>query len=233
MRQSRRILSVLGALAAATVMSATAHASTVSFVFDGALPGPMPVDSPVNATTPCGSPGFDFCDVDGAGLDYSKSGVSFTALGLADSIPSVIIQDIQGLNQGLGVLSEGRFNLDQINFDANESILFTFNEEVTLRNVELNNGTGDDCPIVGSEGGCGVFDLVIDRGLDTETTLSAIVAIAVLQGGWTGTTFEFVAASAGQGFSIAAFDVSMPLPAAFTLFLAGIGGISMVRRKTK
>lgn len=233
MRQSKRVLNALGAFFAAATLSTAAHASTVSFVFDGILPGPMAVDSPINATTPCGSPGFDFCDVNGAGLDYSKDGVSFTALGLADGVPSEIIQDIQGLNQGLGVLSEGRFNLDQINFDAGESILFTFDDEVSLSNVELNNGTSDDCPIVGAEGGCGAFDLVIDRGLESELTIDAITAIAILQGGWRGTTFEFVATTAGAGFSIAAFDVSMPLPAAFTLFLAGIGGIAAVRRKAK
>lgn len=227
----RQILTLFLAIASGATLWSGANASPVSFVFKGALPGPSAVDAPVNGTTPCGSPGFDFCDIAGAGLDYAKSGVRFTAFGLASGMPSEIIQDIQGLNQGLGVLSEGRFNLDQINFDARESILFAFDEEVTLRNLELNNGTGDDCPIIGSEGGCGMFDIVIDRGLLTEQTLSDLTALALLPGNWVGTTFEFIATSAGDGFSIAAFDVTAPLPAAFCLFLVGMATLRLGRRR--
>lgn len=208
-----------------------AGASAALFVFDGINPGPTAVDAPVSATTPCGSPGFDFCDVDNAGFDYSRDGVSFNAQGLVDGSPSVIIQDIRGLNQGLGVMSEGRFLLDQINADANESILFTFMEQVVLSNVELNNGTGEDCPFIGTEGGCGLLDIVIDRGLMSETVLSDIIAIEFLAGGFVGTTFEFIATTANEGFSIASFEVNVPLPPALPLFLAGLACFGAVSRK--
>jgi len=227
----RHLLFLIGAATSLLALTVSAHAATVSFVFDGALPGPMAVDAPVNATTPCGSPTFDFCDVGGTGLDYDKGGISFTAFGLADGLPSVLIQDIQGLNQGLGVLSEGRFRLDQINFDANESVFFSFDREVSLGNLELNNGTGDDCPVIGAEGGCGVFDLVIDRGLATEQTLLGLTALALQPGNWLGTTFEFVAQTAGAGFSIAAFDITAPLPAALPLFVFGLGALGVARRR--
>ena len=231
MRQSKKSFRLFGLIATLALVASNAGAAVVPFVFKGALPGPTTVDAPINSTTPCGSPGFDFCDVGGAGLDYAKDGVSFTAFGLANGLPSELIQDIKGLNQGLGVLSEGQFTLDQINFDALESVLFTFDEEVTLTNVELNNGTGQDCPFVGREGGCGAFDLVLDRGLASELTFSNITALAILPGGWRGVSFEFIAVTPDAGFSIAAFDVSMPLPAALPLFLAGLGGITALRRK--
>ena len=208
-------------------------ASAAVFIFDGVNPGPTAVDAPVNATTPCGSPGFDFCDVGNVGFDYSRDGVSFNAQGLSAGAPSVIIQDINGLNQGLGVMSEGRFLLDQINADADESILFTFTEQVVLSNIELNNGTGQDCPFVGVEGGCGLLDIVIDRGLLSETTLSDIVAIEVLTSNFVGTTFEFIATTAGEGFSIASLEVVVPLPASLPLFLAGILCFGAVSRKKR
>lgn len=224
---------LIGVVAGLATLGMVASAEAATWRFDGVLPGPMAVDTPVNATTGCGSPGFDFCDVAGAGFEYAvKGGISFTAQGLANGLAAEIIQDIQGVNQGLGVQSEGRFSLDQVNGAAGESILFSFSEEVSLKNVEFNDGIGQDCP-GGSmaEGDCGTFNLVIDRGLASERTLSDIVAIAVVAGGWVGTTFEFIHNETNGGFSIAA--LSVPLPAALPLFLAGAGllGASSGRRR--
>jgi len=227
-----KIVGLIAGVAALTTSFATGlDASAAVFVFKGELPGPSAVDTPINDTQPCGSPGFDFCDVGNAGLIYSKEGVTFTAQGLASGTPSVLIQDINGINQGLGVLSEGRFLLDQINADADESVVFTFAEQVVLSNVELNNGTGEDCPAIGIEGGCGLLDIVIDRGLITEQTIAGILAIEVLTGGWLGSTFEFIAKSAGEGFSIASLEINVPLPAALPMFLAGLACFGAVRRR--
>jgi len=223
---------IAGVIAGLATLSMVASAHAAAWRFEGVNPGPSAVDAPVNATQPCGTPGFDFCDVAGAGFEYAiKSGISLTAQGLANGIAAELIQDINGTNQGLGVQSEGRFLLDQINADADESVVFTFAEQVVLSNVELNNGTGEDCPAIGIEGGCGLLDIVIDRGLITEQTIAGILAIEVLTGGWLGSTFEFIAKSAGEGFSIASLEINVPLPAALPMFLAGLACFGAVRRR--
>lgn len=222
---------LVGVIAGLAILSTAATADAAVFRFDGVLPGPSAVDTPVNATTPCGSPTFDFCDVDGAGLQYISGGLSLLAQGLANGMPAELIQDIQGINQGLGVQSEGQFLLDQVNGAAGESILFTFSEEVTVTFVEFNDGIGQDCPGGGVEGDCGTFDLLIDAGLATETTLSGITALAVVAGGWVGTTFEFIHNETSGGFSIAA--IATPLPAALPMFIAGAGMIGAASRRRK
>jgi len=215
-------------------MSSAANATT--FIFDGVFPGVVPVDEPTNARVDCGTIGFDFCDVDGAGFDYLKDGIAVNAKGLADGIASVLIQDINGPNQGLGVLSEGGISQDQINADTGESVLFTFIQEVVISNIELNNGTSDDCPTVGAEGGCGVFDLLIDANLPTEQLLAGIVAIDVITGGFVGTTFEFIARTAGNGFSIESITVNItetPIPGALPLLFSGLAGLGFASRRRK
>jgi len=223
---------IAGVIAGLATLSMVASAHAAAWRFEGVNPGPSAVDAPVNATQPCGTPGFDFCDVAGAGFEYAiKSGISLTAQGLANGIAAELIQDINGTNQGLGVQSEGRFLLDQVNGAAGESILFTFSEEVTLQNVEFNDGIGQDCPGGGSEGDCGTFNLVIDRGLVSEQTISGLVALAVVSGGWVGTTFEFIHNETAGGFSIAALAV--PLPAALPLFIAGAGLVGAASRRRR
>ena len=221
-----------GVIAGLATLGATVGAEAAVWRFDGVLPGPSAVDVPINATTPCGTPNFDFCDVNGAGLQYAaQGGVSLLAQGLANGMPAELIQDIQGINQGLGVQSEGRFLLDQVNGAAGESILFTFSEEVTVSFVEFNDSIGQDCPGGGVEGDCGTFDLLIDAGLATETTLSGITALAVVAGGWVGTTFEFIHNETSGGFSIAA--IATPLPAALPMFIAGAGMLGAAARRRK
>lgn len=218
----------------AVAMFGSANAAT--FIFDGVPPVPSPVDEPTNARVDCGTIGFDFCDVDGNGFDYSKDGISFNATGRADGIASVLIQDIFGVNQGLGVLSEGGNTQDQINADTNESVLFSFINEVVVSNIELNNGTAQDCPAIGSEGGCGAFDLLIDAELPTEQLLTGIVAIDVIAGGFVGTTFEFIARTAGNGFSIESITVNVteaPIVGALPLLLSGIAGLGFASRRRK
>lgn len=211
-------------------------ASAATFVFDGVPPIPSPVDEPTNARVDCGTIGFDFCDVGGNGFDYTRDGISFNAQGLANGVASVLIQDIAGINQGLGVLSEGGNTQDQINADTNESVLFSFFTEVVLTDIELNNGTAQDCPTVGSEGGCGVFDLLIDAGLPSSQLLTGIVAIDSIAGGFVGTTFEFIAQTAGNGFSIEAITANVteaPIIGALPLLLSGIAGLGLASRRRK
>ena len=137
----------LAVITAGLTLGAMTSAQAQSLRFDGVNPGPTAVDTPINATTPCGTIGFDFCDVNGDGLLYDLGGgVTVLAQGLANDLAAEIIQDIRGPNQGLGVQSEGVFSLDQVNVAAGESILFSFSEEVTLRNIEFNDGLGQDCP---------------------------------------------------------------------------------------
>lgn len=225
----------LAVMTAGLALGAMGSAQAQSLRFDGVNPGPMAVDVPINATTPCGTIGFDFCDVNGDGLLYDLGGgITVLAQGLANDLAAEIIQDIRGPNQGLGVQSEGVFSLDQVNVAAGESILFSFSEEVTLRNIEFNDGLGQDCPGGGLEGVCGLFDLIIDEGLASEVTLTGLAALAVVSGGWVGQTFEFIHTSPiDGGFSIAA--LSIPLPAALPIFLTGLGlvaGASRRRKKT-
>ena len=225
---------VLPALVGVMAMSGVANATT--FIFDGMHPGPVPVDEPTNARVDCGTIGFDFCDVNGAGFDYLKDGIALNAKGLANGAASLLIQDINGVNQGLGVLSEGGISMDQINADTGESVLFTFFQQVVLSNIELNNGTADDCPTVGAEGGCGIFDILIDANLPTEQLLSGIVAIDVVPGGYVGTTFEFIARTAGDGFSIESISANLvetPIPGAIPLLLSGIAGLGFASRRRK
>ena len=225
---------ILPVLAGVMAMSGAANATT--FIFDGVKPGPVPVDEPTNARIDCGTVGFDFCDVNGAGFDYFKEGIALNVKGLANGVASLLIQDIASVNQGLGVLSEGGISMDQINAATNESVLFTFIREVEISNIELNNGTADDCPIIGREGGCGVFDLLIDESLPTEQLLSGIVAIDIIAGGFTGTTFEFIARTIGDGFSIESLTVTVndiPIPGAIPLLLSGIAGLGFASRRRK
>ena len=235
-----------------------ANANATTFEFDGLGDGSA-VDSPTNVgniVQNCGTAGGDFCTLDFAeGFDYSEDGIFFNAAafsggtglgtdGFVRGAPALLIQDLIGPNQGLGVISTSEFtngtpasvSADQINFDTGESILFTFLEETNISQIFLNSGTSGDCPdLDSSEGPCGEVGVIVDGVLNTFTDF---VGAGILADGGSavsliGTTFEFVSLTAGGGFSIESFVVGVPIPGAIPLLLSGIAGLGFASRKKK
>lgn len=235
------------------LLSSASGAGAVEFVFEG-LPGGAAVDSPTgNIALDCGSVGADYCsDNDALGFTYSKDGVSFTAVGYAGGNltesgfrrggPNQLIQDLVSPNQGLGVFSEGGHTLDQINWDAGESIVFSFAEEVRVSNIWLNSGVSVDCPDVGgAEGPCGGVGVIVDGVFHSLSDYLAggLLATGGAAAAFIGDTFEFIGLTAGAGYSIERFTVEaltvseVPLPAAAPLLLVGGLGLGAASRRRK
>ncbi len=233
--------------------SSLSGAGAVEFVFDG-RPGGAPVDSPLgNIALDCGTVGADFCsDDDALGFAYGEDGVSFKAIGYAGGVlneggfvrgaPAQLIQDLVGPNQGLGVFSEGGHTLDQINWDAGESIVFSFNQEVRLTDIWLNSGVSVDCPDVGgAEGPCGDVGVIVDGAFNSFSDFLAggLLASGGVAAAFIGMTFEFVGLTAGAGYSIERFSAEalgvsdVPLPAAAPLLLFGALGLGAASRRRK
>lgn len=224
-------------IAAAAVLGAMAFApaNAATIVFEGNGPTAIPTNL-ANATDNCGTIGGDFCTITpGAGFDYSVAGIALNVLGLTNGVPTTLIQDVVPGESGLGVLSPGEVATDdQVQFDSNESLLFSFsNGPVTISNIEFNSGNDTDCSAPGSEGPCGTFNLLIDGVLSAGNT--GLAAVDLLTTAFVGSTFEFVATELGAGFAIARFDVvsEVPVPGALPLLLSGIAGLSFASRKKK
>ncbi|MEL7486296.1 MAG: VPLPA-CTERM sorting domain-containing protein [Pseudomonadota bacterium] len=251
----KKLVSIASAALAAAFMATSAQAT--EFFFAGIEGnGGAPIDAPTgNIAFDCGSEGSDLCtDDDALGFDYSKDGVSFNATaftggtGLGTDMfmrgeAAILIQDLVGPNQGLGVISEAEFvngspvntSEDQINFDTGESILITFAGEVTLDQIAVNSGTNDDCPGIGGlEGPCGVIGIIIDGVLSTfdEFVAGGIIASGGSAVQLVGTTFEFIGLTSGAGYSIESFQV-VPVPGAIPLLLSGVAGLGFAARRRK
>lgn len=217
---------LLSAAVGLSALGLTAAANATTFVFkgDGGL-----YDTPTgNIAYDCGTVGTDFCsDNDALGLSYSKDGIGVTAVAYANDEPTQLIQDIAPANSGLGALSEGDNVNDQTQYDSGEWIEFTFNQIVTLSNIEFNAGNDTDCSTFGSEGPCGFFDLYINNAF-----FASIEAVDLLAGGYIGTIFTFKPTTQGAGFAIAQFDVqAIPVPGALPLLLAGLAGLGFASRR--
>lgn len=246
-----RFLLIISAIAGFSV--APAHA--VVFQFDGTASGAA-IDAPTNVgniTTDCGTIGRDFCTLNNAeGFQFASGGVSFTATAFSGGTltgdtfdrgtPELLIQDLVGINQGLGVIAtlEGdpiNNSNDQINHSTGESVLFTFLEEVSISNIFVNDGIGNDCPGGGREGPCGDIGIIVDGGF--VQTIDDFLTFGVLGDGignvlnLVGTTFEFISLSDNAGFSIEAITISTPIPGAIPLLLSGIAGLSFAARGRK
>ncbi len=220
---------LISAAAAAAIGITSAQATTFIFKGDGGLQ-----DVPTgNIALDCGSVGADYCTADDTlGFAYAKDGISFTVKAFANNLITQLIQDISPANSGLGALSEADASQDQTQFGAAEAIEFVFNQVVTLTNLEFNQGDETDCSAAaGGEGPCGNFDLFIDNVL-----FANLAAVDLLAGGFTGTTFRFVATTPGAGFALAQFAIDqqvIPLPAAWPLLLSGVAGLTFSARRRK
>ncbi|MEL7491635.1 MAG: hypothetical protein AAGJ73_13025 [Pseudomonadota bacterium] len=246
----KKLLTLAAATIAASMVTVSANATT--FRFDGINGAAQ--DAPTNGGNiafNCGTAGQDFCTANnGEGFDYSKSGISFNATAYAGGsisgesfnrgMASLLIQDLVGGNQGLGVISSTEGNLigntlDQINFDTGESIVFSFDEVVTITDILLNDGLSQDCPGGGGEGPCGDVGVIVDGGVIQ--SFSDFLAMGVLASGgaaavFVGQTFEFIGLTSGAGYSIEEFRV-VPIPGAIPLLLSGLAGLGFAARRKR
>ena len=247
----KKLLTLAAATVAASMLTVSANATT--FRFDGI--NSMAQDAPTNGGNiafNCGTEGLDLCTANnGDGFDYSKGGISFNATAYAGGSISgesftrgtadLLIQDLVGDNQGLGVISATEGNaigntLDQINFDTGESIVFSFDEVVTITDILLNDGLSQDCPgNGGGEGPCGDVGVIVDGGVIQ--SFSDFLAMGVLASGgaaavFVGQTFEFIGLTPDAGYSIEEFRV-VPIPGAIPLLLSGLAGLGFASRRKK
>ncbi len=247
---------LLSTAAAAALLLAPIAANATTFVFSGV--GEMVVDGPVgnaNVDFDCGTVGRDLCtDMNAAGFDYAKDGFSFNVRateggtfgeggGFTRGEPSLLIQDIVGDNQGLGVIASTEGNpagniFDQINFDAGESILFSFERMVILSDIFLNDGLSVDCPGGGAEGPCGMVGVSVDGGalqsFDDFLAMGVLATAGGMAASFVGQTFEFVGLTSGAGYSIERLTVSeIPVPGAIPLLLSGIAGLGFAARRNR
>ncbi|NWG70805.1 MAG: PEP-CTERM sorting domain-containing protein [Parvularculaceae bacterium] len=221
--------SLLAVLAASlAVLSAPTSASATVFIFEG---NNGAYDTPTgNIALDCGSVGFDFCSAnDALGLTYSKGGLGLTAVAYTTGgAPTQLIQDITPNDSGLGALSENDNINDQT--QLGEYITLTFTDAVQLTSIEFNAGNDTNCSTPGSEGPCGFFDFFIDN-----VFFGNLEATDLLTGPFFGTSFRFVATTAGAGFAIAKLAIEdappIPAPAALPLLLAGLAGLGFASRR--
>ncbi|NWG71089.1 MAG: VPLPA-CTERM sorting domain-containing protein [Parvularculaceae bacterium] len=222
----KNLLAALAGVAVAAAFGASAHATT--FIFKGGAPYDTPTG---NIAFDCGTVGVDFCSADdAAGLSYSKDGITVTAVAYTAGGATQLIQDISPENSGLGALSENNNIDDQTQTNSGEWIVFTFNQSVTLSNIEFNAGNDTDCSTPGDEGPCGNFDLFINN-----VFFGNLTAVDLLAGPFIGSIFKFVPTTAGAGFAVAQFTVTpeVPVPAALPLLLSGLAGLGFAARRKR
>lgn len=219
---------LLPALAAAACLAAPATASAAAFIFEG---NNNAYDTPTgNIALDCGTVSVDFCSADDAqGLSYSKDGLSVTAAAFTTGgAATQLIQDITPNDSGLGALSENDNVNDQT--QLGEYIVLTFSRAVQIAGIEFNAGDDTNCSSPDSEGPCGFFDLFIDN-----IFFANLQAADLVSGPFFGTSFRFVASTAGAGFAIAKLFVedapAIPTPGALPLLLAGLAGLGFAARR--
>ena len=228
------------ALAALAVGAATAPANATTFVFKGDGLNVTPLGTAgADFMEDCASIG-DFCSIDSAaGLNYTLGGINLNASATADGVATRIIQDIFPSDSGLGAFSEDNSDDDQTQFDSGEALIFQFEEEFTVTNVEFNAGGDRNCTATADgsgEGVCGEFRLDIFNLSDvlTSSMIIDITNIDVLPVLGTGARFVLTALTAGGGVTVAQLTVSdVPIPGAIPLLISGIAGLGFASKKKK
>ncbi|WP_428409486.1 VPLPA-CTERM sorting domain-containing protein [Hyphococcus sp.] len=220
-------------IAAAALASSAGAANAATFVFKGDGNNVTPLGAEgVDYVRDCGTAGSDYCTIDhAAGFDYELDGIALNVVAYADGGATRLIQDVVPGDSGLGAYSESNANDDQTQADSNEAIEFTFDDVVTLTDVEFNAGGDVNCSSFGDEGPCGDFRLTIDG-----MVIGVLAAEDMIANLGTGMSFLLEAITPEAGFTIAQFTTSVsdvPVPAALPLLLSGIAGLGFASRRRR
>ncbi|MEO1657854.1 MAG: hypothetical protein AAFR65_09040 [Pseudomonadota bacterium] len=252
----KKLLAGAAASLGVLAMAGAAHAASVTYTFQN--PGAdMPTgnfDFGSDVGNKCNGisvSGGDLCVQDeAAGFTYvDASGLSVTAVGYyrpdanePDTVVTSILQDLSPADSGLAVISpldqSGRD--DQIQSSSRESLIFTFNREVSFDFIDLNAGNDNPCSQPNTaEGPCGSFDMIVDGVTYTfNNGGSGTEGDNIDLGGLVGMVFEIVPTDPAvpSGFAIGSITVTeTPIPGAAVLLLSGLAGIgfnSSRRRKS-
>jgi len=229
--------------AAVAAGMAIVPAQATTFVFKGDGDTLLPIGmAGTDFQTDCATNG-DVCSINhDAGLSYTLDGVNLTVKAYAGGDATRLIQDIYPGDSGLGAYSEDNTSDDQTQADSDEAIEFSFDQEVTVTDVEFNAGGDRNCTLGADgngEGACGEFLLEI-FGLDNVLVASMVIDITntddlPLLG--TGARFLLTALTPGGGFTVAKLTVAAvtetPIPGAIPLLLTGIAGLGFASKKKK
>ncbi len=250
----KKLLAGAAAAVGVFAMAGAAHAASVTYTFQN--PG---ADSPTgnfnkgsdigNKCNGISISGGDLCvDDPDAGFTYEDaSGLSVTAVGYyvdpKDQVKKVtsILQDLSPEDSGLAVISplDTSGKDDQIQASSHESLIFTFNKEVSFDFIDLNAGNDNPCSKPNdAEGPCGSFDIIVDGVTYTfNDGGSGTEGDNINLGGLVGLVFEIVPTDPAtpSGFAIGSITVTeTPVPGAAVLLLSGLAGLgfnSSRRRK--
>lgn len=178
---------------------------------------------------------IDLCTINNAaGFQYQKDWASVNVTAYTGQTQTALIQDLAPANSGLGVLTSGETNSDdQVQSLRSESILFQFSSAVYLLGMDFNAGADVNCATPGSEGPCGTFNLFVDGAFWAGyNAIDNLVFPSIA-----GTLFQIVATGPSDGGfaigSITVDSISVPEPATFALFGAGLLGFAFARKNKK
>lgn len=195
----------------------------------------------------CTSGGADNCQTAGSSMDFTVDGVLLQITGHSYGYSAGVIEDIVGDNGGMGVTSEpdafNPFGFDKSEEETNsatgESLLFSFDRQVSITTLEMNSGDHKNCQAVMT---CGTFDLLIDNIFVGNYTAMDYNGL----GGWIGTSFEFVAKSGvmpyvyddnyeyqNTGFYVGGITAAVPEPGTWLMMILGFAltGIALKRQR--